>query len=285
MSNLLVKLHAPVDGRILHITPASSTTTSLALGSACRAPQATARCFWCSSPDAATWMRNPSPRPLSGTGVALDDAPFSVYLPPRTAFSVKASTHLELRVCSAPATGKYPPRLIRADEVGKISRGNGINTRYVRDILPETTAAESLLVVESVTPGGHWSSYPLHKHGTDDRPRESALEETYYHRLLRPSQGYASSGSTRTPAAWTRRWRFMTRTSPWSPGATTRLPRRTASTSTIPTSWPSGGLPGGSTTSPRTRSLLLDSASAHRNERRPRVPPRGSRGSLQPRRS
>lgn len=119
-----------------------------------------------------------------------DDAPFSVYLPPRTAYSVTASTPVELALCSAPATGKYPPRLIPASEVEKLTRGTGTNTRFVRNILPETSEAESLLVVESVTPGGHWSSYPPHKHDHDDPPRESALEETYYHRLS-PPQGYA----------------------------------------------------------------------------------------------
>jgi len=126
---------------------------------------------------------------VGGRLTPFDDAPFSVYLPPGTRFIVTASSQLELAVCSAPAVGKYTPRLIRADEVEKITRGTGTNTRYVRNILPETAEAESLLVVESVTPGGHWSSYPPHKHDTDNLPDESALEETYYHRLS-PPQGY-----------------------------------------------------------------------------------------------
>ncbi len=50
--------------------------------------------------------------------------------------------------------------------------------------------AESLLVVEVITPGGHWSSYPPHKHDRDALPEESYLEETYYHRLS-PPQGFA----------------------------------------------------------------------------------------------
>jgi 5-deoxy-glucuronate isomerase len=43
--------------------------------------------------------------------------------------------------------------------------------------------------VEVVTPGGHWSSYPPHKHDSD-REGETQLEETYYHRLARPG-GFA----------------------------------------------------------------------------------------------
>jgi len=68
-------------------------------------------------------------------------------------------------------------------------RGRDANTRYVCDILPETEAAESLLVVEVLTPSGHSSSYPPHKHDTDNPPAETSLEETYYHRL-NPAQGF-----------------------------------------------------------------------------------------------
>jgi 5-deoxy-glucuronate isomerase len=57
-------------------------------------------------------------------------------------------------------------------------------------ILPETEAAEGLLVVEVITPGGHWSSYPPHKHDTAMPVQESALEETCCHRL-QPPQGFA----------------------------------------------------------------------------------------------
>jgi 5-deoxy-glucuronate isomerase len=69
-------------------------------------------------------------------------------------------------------------------------RGTGANTRYVCDILPQTEPADHLLVVEVRTPAGHASSYPPHKHDTDNLPAESSLEETYYHRL-NPPQGFA----------------------------------------------------------------------------------------------
>ena len=45
-------------------------------------------------------------------------------------------------------------------------------------------------MVEVITPGGNWSSYPSHKHDVDNLPEESLLEETYYHRLD-PPQGFA----------------------------------------------------------------------------------------------
>jgi len=51
------------------------------------------------------------------------------------------------------------------------------------------SSADSLIVVEVITPGGHWSSYPPHKHDCD-QGGETRLEETYYHRLARPG-GFA----------------------------------------------------------------------------------------------
>jgi 5-deoxy-glucuronate isomerase len=53
----------------------------------------------------------------------------------------------------------------------------------------EDQGADSLLVVEVLTPAGHWSSYPPHKHDHDDPPRQSRLEETYYHRI-KPGRGF-----------------------------------------------------------------------------------------------
>ena len=111
--------------------------------------------------------------------------PWSVYVPPHAAWRVTAETDVELAVCSAPAEGKLPARVIPPSEVGQETRGKGTNTRHVRNILPIGKDAESLLVVEVITPGGHWSSYPPHKHDTNDPPRETLLEETYYHRLAR----------------------------------------------------------------------------------------------------
>ena len=120
-----------------------------------------------------------------------EGSPWSVYVPAQSDFALKAETPCEIALCSAPAKGGLPARVIPPSEVGEETRGQGTNTRYVRNILPDTSPhAESLLVVEVITPGGHWSSYPPHKHDTDDFPNETYLEETYYHRLRRGS-GFA----------------------------------------------------------------------------------------------
>lgn len=119
-----------------------------------------------------------------------DKAPGAVYVPAGVAYRVVARGAVELAVCSAPGSGAGEPRLIDPTRMTREVRGSGTNTRYVRNILPETEPAEGLLVVEVITPGGHWSSYPPHKHDTATAGEETALEETYYHRLD-PAQGFA----------------------------------------------------------------------------------------------
>ena len=119
-----------------------------------------------------------------------DRAPGAVYVPAGMAYSVVARGEVELAVCTAPGTGTGSPRLIEASDMSREVRGSGTNTRYVRNILPETQPADGLLVVEVVTPAGHWSSYPPHKHDTATPGEETILEETYYHRI-HPRQGFA----------------------------------------------------------------------------------------------
>ena len=122
--------------------------------------------------------------------IAEGKPPYAVYVPNNDEFVVEALTDLELAVCSAPGLGNFPARLITPEDMTYETRGHGTNTRHVCNILPETADADNLLVVEVITPNGNWSSYPPHKHEADNLPRESALEETYYHRL-NPPQGFA----------------------------------------------------------------------------------------------
>lgn len=117
-------------------------------------------------------------------------APYAVYLPPGDELKIEAITDVEIALCKAPAEGKYPARLITPEDCQAEVRGSGTNERFVCNILFGNLAAEKLLVVEVITPNGHWSSYPPHKHDTDAAPEETQLEETYYHRI-NPPQGFA----------------------------------------------------------------------------------------------
>ena len=119
-------------------------------------------------------------------------APAAVFVPRGQAVGVTASRDAEVGLCTAPA-GEAPRavRVIDPASMRRSVRGAGSNTRYVCDILPhDDPTADHLLVVEVITPAGHSSSYPPHKHDRETPPTETQLEETYYHRL-NPPQGFA----------------------------------------------------------------------------------------------
>lgn len=119
-------------------------------------------------------------------------SPAAVYVPPDHGVRITARADAEVALCSAPGDGR--PRGVRALDPAAMKRsvrGQGSNTRYVCDILPhDDPTAAHLLVVEVLTPAGHSSSYPPHKHDDEQPPLETQLEETYYHRL-NPPQGFA----------------------------------------------------------------------------------------------
>ena len=112
------------------------------------------------------------------------------YVPAGSLWHLTAKTDLEVAICSAPGKPGRRATPFRATPHIMEERGKGANTRYVNAIaMEETDMAHSLLVTEVWTPQGNWSSYPPHKHDTDNFPHETYLEETYYHRL-NPAQGY-----------------------------------------------------------------------------------------------
>jgi len=116
-------------------------------------------------------------------------SPYAVYVGTPGEIHVDPHTDAEIAIATAPAGPKGASRLLEPQQMKRSVRGTGSNQRFICDILPESEPAAHLLVVEVRTPAGHSSSYPPHKHDADDMPRESALEETYYHRID-PAQGF-----------------------------------------------------------------------------------------------
>lgn len=198
MSKLLV---APTgtEGRVLHVTPESAgwahvgfDLVKLRPGAAHAGGEADREvCLVLVTGRARIAVDGQEMGSLGGRTSPFEGLPGAVYAPAGSRWTVTAETPLELAVCTAPGTrASRPPRVIGADRLSRETRGKGSNTRHVVNILPETEPADSLLVVEVITPAGHSSSYPPHKHDRDALPEESLLEETYYHRLSRP-QGFA----------------------------------------------------------------------------------------------
>jgi 5-deoxy-glucuronate isomerase len=200
MSDLLVRQHAPdANGMVLDVTPASAGWTYvgfrvhfLAAGqSLCGGEAGREMCLVVMSGLADVEISGERMEKIGGRASVFEDsAPGAVYVQAGVGWTLTAVTAVELAVCSAPGAGKIAPRQIDADRMIQEIRGSGTNLRRVRNILPESEPAESLLVVEVITPGGHWSSYPPHKHDTWADELETVLEETYYHRL-NPPQGFA----------------------------------------------------------------------------------------------
>jgi 5-deoxy-glucuronate isomerase len=199
MPKLLVKPTAPDrEGRVLSVTPESAGWRYVGfevfhLASGQRLERSTGDREHCAVMLAGRAILVCDGTPLGVIGARTNvfgGKPWSAYIPARSTFAIEATTPAEVGLCSAPATGRLPARVIGPDRVGYEKRGQGTNERHVHNILPESEPAESLLVVEVVTPGGNWSSYPPHKHDRDALPEESFLEETYYHRL-NPPQGFA----------------------------------------------------------------------------------------------
>lgn len=122
-------------------------------------------------------------RDAGGRTTVFDGPPTALYVPPGVEWTARASSAVEVAVCTAPAEIGAELRLLGPETIRHESRGEGGEAREIDHILMADEPAESLLVTEVVTPAGHWSSFPPHKHDVDDPPREAYLEETYYHRL------------------------------------------------------------------------------------------------------
>ncbi len=129
-------------------------------------------------------------RRFGGRASVFDGLPYTLYLPPGTAFSIAADSGCDLAFCYCRAEEHHPARLVTPADVRIEIRGGGNATRQINHILTPEFPAHRLLVVEVFTPAGNWSSYPPHKHDVHNPPAEVDLEEIYYYRIDRP-EGYA----------------------------------------------------------------------------------------------
>lgn len=117
--------------------------------------------------------------------------PWALYLPRRATFEIHALTEpLEVASCWVPTDQDHQPCLVTPKDCPIEIRGGANATRQINSIIPPGFNCHRLVCVEVYTPSGNWSSYPPHKHDTEDLPHETYLEETYYHRTSR-AEGFA----------------------------------------------------------------------------------------------
>ena len=127
---------------------------------------------------------------LPGRESVWDGLPSAAYLPPGVMAMLRPLGHsLTVAVADAPASGRATadgPVRIGPEDVKVEIRGAGNATRQINHIITPEFPADRLEIVEVYTPSGNWSSWPPHKHDTDDMPNEAILEEVYSYRFRRP---------------------------------------------------------------------------------------------------
>lgn len=120
-----------------------------------------------------------------------DAAPAPVLLlEPGMNLEVEASADATVIIADAPGAEIRRTALIEPADILVETRGSGVTERRIHHLLPPAAVAGRLILFEVYTPAGNWSSYPPHKHDTEDPPREAYLEELYYFRFAR-SQAWA----------------------------------------------------------------------------------------------
>jgi 5-deoxy-glucuronate isomerase len=130
---------------------------------------------------------------LGGRASVFDGRATGVYTPCRTSVEINAGPQgVEIAVCRCPATASsasYPARVVRPDDVVAREVGGPGFRRYVHDIFGPQMQAQTLLVGETFTVEGNWSSFPPHKHDIEALPDEVRQEELYLYKI-RPAGGF-----------------------------------------------------------------------------------------------
>lgn len=114
----------------------------------------------------------------------------SVYVPRGSSFTVTALSKLEAALPTAPSDLDTEPYEITPAEVQTGQWGTLNYTRYFRLIAVDGDGhpASSIIIGETLTPSGNWSTYPPHKHEVN-AGGEVFHEEMYYFRNASPD-GY-----------------------------------------------------------------------------------------------
>lgn len=119
----------------------------------------------------------------------------SVYVPRESQYRVTNTGNygMEIAVVTARAERKFPAFVVRPEEVAVNHRGALNYQREVHDIVVDNAEGrvDRIVVGETFSFPGHWSSYPPHKHDTYNPPFESEMEEIYHFRI-KPSNGFAA---------------------------------------------------------------------------------------------
>jgi 5-deoxy-glucuronate isomerase len=130
---------------------------------------------------------------VGGRANVFDGKPHSVYIPIDSDISITACSAVEIALPSAPSDLAVGPYVIEPPQVASGRWGGANFGRNYHQILTEIAQpalpARRLIVGETFTPSGNWSTYPPHRHSSDNLPAEAAHEEMYYFRVA-PDGGF-----------------------------------------------------------------------------------------------
>lgn len=133
---------------------------------------------------------------VGGRADVFSGKPHSVYIPAGTAVTVEATSPVEIALPSAPSDLAIDPYVIEPARVADGRWGAANFGRTYHQILTENSQpdlpARRLIVGETYTPSGNWSTYPPHRHKFDELPAEAQHEEMYYFRT-KPGDGFGIS--------------------------------------------------------------------------------------------
>ncbi len=122
--------------------------------------------------------------------------PHSVYMPPNCPYKIAVPSdggRFEAALPMAQAEDGSAPFVITPDDVRTGKWGISNFSRNYRQILVKGQQSgrlvSRLIVGETLTPSGNWSTYPPHRHEFDNLPHEAFMEEMYYFRVS-PNDGW-----------------------------------------------------------------------------------------------
>ncbi|WP_052465284.1 5-deoxy-glucuronate isomerase [Thermotoga profunda] len=128
---------------------------------------------------------------IGGRKNVFQGKPFSVYIPPKSSFTIRTNQQEGVEVALAKAKVDeeclIEPYLIKPEEVASGKWGISNYSRVYHQIaVDQTHPAVKLMIGETFTPSGNWSTYPPHRHENDNLPEESYLEEIYFYKTDHP---------------------------------------------------------------------------------------------------
>lgn len=117
----------------------------------------------------------------------------AVYVPRDSEYKITEAKgeKAEIAVASAPADERYESFVIKPEDIVVNHRGKQYYERDVHDIVVDNAEGKvnRIIVGETFSYSGQWSSYPSHKHDRYDPPYEANMEEIY-HFKVKPSEGF-----------------------------------------------------------------------------------------------